>query len=239
MIRDRLRTVKCNSISGKLNGDQGCVETANVIASIEINDCFSNNPWKNCSRRNFKSAGVPRRSFLDTTDNWQSARAGRFQFAVGRSSRIHEQKINSRRRRQGEKNEEESGQTDGRTTTYVITFETNSPPLRENRSSPALAPAITHRFVAVTDVEPAQFDSCISLNSERLVNRKLKAGPERQRPFVPGGASKKKGRDKRVKSGRPLPGAVSVQIARRRNGRNGRRKRESRHDNAFGAPNTI
>lgn len=63
----------------------------------------------------------------------------------------------------------------------VITFETNSPPFLENRSSPALA--ITCRFVVVMDVKPAsrgvaQFDSGISLNSERLVNRKLKVGPE-------------------------------------------------------------
>lgn len=68
---------------------------------------------------------------------------------------------------------------------------------------------------------------------------------QRQRPFVPGGASKKKGRDKRVKSGRRGNGAHLCQapclsrLRAGRNGRNGRRKRESRHDNAFGAPSTI
>lgn len=50
----------------------------------------------------------------------------------------------------------------------VITFETNSPPLLENRSSPALAPAITRRFVVVTDVEPAR-RAVAWLASTRLV----------------------------------------------------------------------
>lgn len=46
----------------------------------------------------------------------------------------------------------------------------------------------------------ARRDSGITHNSERLVNRKLKV--ESEIAFVPGGASKKKGRDKRIKPGR-------------------------------------
>lgn len=97
------------------------------------------------------------------------------------------------------------GQTDGRTTTCVIAFSKRillAKIARLRRSCTGNYPAFYTCYGRRIGRDSTRRDSGISLNSERLVNRKLKVESERQRPFVPGGASKKKGRDKRVKSRR-------------------------------------
>lgn len=119
-------------------------------------------------------------------DNWQSARTGRFQFAVGQSWRIRERKINSgaaprhvaaaavataagirvKRTRRNRLNGQTDGRRRGDVRNYVRNkFTSASPKIARLRRSHRQLPAV---LLVVTDVEPARH-GVARLSSTRLV----------------------------------------------------------------------